>query len=430
MRIALIAGGVGLAVCVLGALIDPAHFLRSWLVAFALVLALSLGSLVIVMINYVTGGNWGFVTRRFLEAASRTLPLVALLFVPLLLGLWNEPYLYEWASPEAHHDKIIANKAPYLNVTFFLIRAAIYFAIWNGLAFVLNHLSRRQDVEKKPGLAGWCGRVSAPGIVLYALTITFASIDWVMSLEPHWYSTIFMAAFGMGQVLTAFTFAVAMLLLLTLLQKPHDPVQYGIPVTPPNPEGIQPAGGPVMTHAAHAPISHPSPPSSVPTMPMQTMSDLGTLMMGFIMVWAYLSICQFLLIYSGNLPVEITYYNKRGVGPDSESAWTYVAMALIALHFFLPFFLLLNNSVKRNPRRLVAVAFWVLFMRVVEMLWLIVPAFEHPGSNPLLGALLYPAALVGVGGLWFAFYLWQIRQLPLTPQYNPEEVAAHGQAAH
>jgi hypothetical protein len=439
-RIALIVGAIGVAVCLVGALIDRAHFFRSWLVAFNLVLGLSLGSMVVIMVNYLTGGNWGFVTRRFLEAATRTLPLVTLLFVPLALGVldatggpysaWTNPDLVDKASE--HFDKVIAKKRPYLNWEFFLVRAVIYFAIWNLLVFLFNAWSKKQDAARSPALNDRCAGLSGPGIILYALTITFASIDWVMSLEPHWYSTIFMAIFGMGQILSGFVFGVAALMVVSLREQPpgpHAPPVVGIAPTVPNQEAIHPAPG-ITT--SPPPVALPR-PLAPPTLPTQTLSDLGTLMMAFIMVWAYLSFCQFLLIYSGNLPVEVTWYTKR-----FEGAWGWVATALLVLHFFLPFILLLNPSIKRDRRRVAAIAAWVLIMRVVETVWVIVPAFSghgHGGSTEehgasFFGVLLYPAALIGVGGLWLAFYLYQVRQLPLTPQYNPAEEAAHGQGAH
>jgi hypothetical protein len=436
-RIALIVGAIGVAICLVGALIDRTHFFRSWLVAFILVLGLSLGSMVVIMVNYLTGGNWGFVTRRFLEAATRTLPLVTVMFVPVALGaldLTGGPYS-AWTNPELldrqseHFDEIIVKKSPYLNVQFFLIRAVIYFAIWNLLVYLLNAWSKKQDTARSPAIAERCAGLSGPGIILYALTITFASIDWVMSLEPHWYSTIFMAIFGMGQVLTGFVFAVAALMVVSLREQPHAPSSQLPEFQPGSPrvqEGIKPAEGTITT--TPAPVTF-----APPTMPIQTLSDLGTLTMAFIMVWAYLSFCQFLLIYSGNLPVEVPWYVKR-----FDGVWGWVATSLLLLNFFLPFLLLLNPSIKRNRRHVTAIAALVLFMRVVEVVWLIVPAFSghgHGGSTEehgtsFIGVLLYPAALVGVIGLWLAYYLWQIRRLPLLPQYNPAEEAAHGQGAH
>jgi hypothetical protein len=382
-RGALIAGAAGLLVCVVGAFLDTAGFFRSWLVAFNLVLGVAVGSLVVVMLQYLTGGTWGFVLRRPLEAATRTLPLVAVLFVPLAFGLG---YLYLWADPDkVAEDPDLQHKADYLNVWFFLVRAAVYFAVWNLLMLLLNRWSRRQDTARDPGITRRCETLSAPGLMLYVVTITFASIDWVMSLEPHWYSTIYGAMFGMGQVLSGFAFGVAMLMLLS-----------------------------------------PRPPLDRPDV-QRAMNDLGSLLLAFVMVWAYLSFCQFLLIWSGNLPEEVPWYMARLEGP-----WKLVALALLLFQFALPFVVLLSRDMKRDRRALAAVALLVVGMRAVELLWLIVPAFGHGGEGhevSVLGAVLYPAAIVGVGGLWLGVYLAQVRRWPLLPEYNPE-AAGHGEVAH
>jgi hypothetical protein len=379
-RVALVVGAVGLLVWLVGFFVDTASFFRAWLVAFNLVLGVAVGSLVIVMLQYLTGGTWGFVLRRPLEAATRTLPLVALLFVPLLFGLGE---LYLWADPDkVAHDEHLQHKAPYLNVGFFVVRAAAYFVIWNGLMLLLNRWSRRQDSARDPQIAQRCGTLSAPGLILYVVTITFASIDWVMSLEPHWYSTIYGAMFGMGQVLSGFAFALGMLMLLS-----------------------------------------PRPPLDRPDV-QRVMGDLGSLLLAFVMVWAYLSFCQFLLIWSGNLPEEVPWYVARLEGP-----WKFVALALLLFQFALPFVVLLSADLKRNRRALAGVALLVVAMRTLELLWLIVPAFGHHDVS-VLGVLLYPAALVGAGGLWLGFYLWQVRRWPLLPEYNPEEAGTNGPNAH
>jgi hypothetical protein len=383
-RGALGVGGVGLLVCLAGAFIEPVAFFRSWLVAFNLVAGVALGALVVLMLQYQTGGTWGFILRRPLEASTRTLPLVAVLFVPLAFGL---DQLYAWAQPaRVEHDPDLQHKAAYLNVTFFLVRAAVYFVIWNGLMLLLNRWSRRQDTARSPHIAQSCATLSAPGLVLYVLTITFASIDWVMSLEPHWYSTIYGAMFGMGQVLSGFAFSVGVLLLLS---------------------GRPPLDRPDVRRA---------------------MSDLGSLLLAFVMVWAYLSFCQFLLIWSGNLPEEVPWYIARLEGP-----WKYVALAILLFQFALPFVVLLSANLKRNPRALAVVALWVVGMRAIELLWLIVPAFAHGDEEhgtSVLGVVLYAAALAGVGGLWLGVYLGQLRRWPLLPEYNPEEAVEHGQVAH
>ena len=300
-NLAFVVGLVGVAVCAIGAM-DPSSrvtFFRAWLVAFNLGTGLALGSLVVLMLQYLTGGVWGVVLRRSLEAATRTLPLMALLFVPLAFGLSD---LYTWARPEVVAlDENLQHKAAYLNVTFFLIRAAIYFTLWNGLAWILNAWSKRQDAASGPSqtILSRCEALSAPGMILYVVTITFASIDWVMSLEPHWYSTIYGAMFGMGQVLSGFAFAVAVVALL----------------------------------AARKPLSD--------LLGKQQLRDLGSLMMAFVMVWAYLSFMQFLLIWAGNLPEEVPWYLARLMGP-----WKFVALALIVLHFALPFVILLSATLR------------------------------------------------------------------------------------
>ncbi len=372
---AFVVGLVGVVVCLVGMFLPDTRVtsFRAWLVAFNLGTGVALGSLVVLMLQYLTGGVWGVVMRRPLEAATRTLPLMALLFVPLACGL---PDLYAWARPDAIDDPNLVHKAPYLNVPSFLIRAGIYFAIWNGLAWLLNLWSKRQDADSGPNptLLSRCETLSAPGMILFVLTITFASIDWVMSLEPHWYSTIYGAMFGMGQVLSGFAFAVAVVALL----------------------------------AARKPLSD--------LLGRQQLRDLGSLMMAFVMVWAYLSFMQFLLIWAGNLPEEVPWYLARLMGP-----WKFVALALIVLHFALPFVILLSATMRSRRSALVWVASLVVVMRPVDLLWLIVPAFDHHSHSPaedhfdFFAPVLYASALAAVGGLWLGVYLRQLASRPLLP---------------
>jgi hypothetical protein len=384
-RGALIVGVAGLAACLVAGLIPATRvpMFRAWLVAFNLCLGLALGSLVVVMLQYLTGGTWGFILRRLLEAATRTLPLLFILFLPLALGLGD---LYIWAQPElVAADKTLQHKMPYLNQQWFLIRAVTYFAVWNALQFLLNRWSKQYDETRDPRLLENCRAISAVGMILYVVTITFASIDWVMSLEPHWYSTIYGAMFGMGQVLSGFAFAIAVFLLL--------------------------AKGPPLEEVAVG----------------GNLRDLGSLLLAFVMVWAYLSFDQFLLIWSGNLPEEVPWYISR-----LEHGWVYVALALVLFHFALPFVLLLSTDIKRNRKRLARVAMLVVLMHLVDLFWLIVPAFGHGhggdehGSLAIAG-LLYMAALSGIGGVWLGVYLWQLQRLPLLAGAEPEGGVHHGQ---
>jgi hypothetical protein len=405
-RDALIFGACGLVGCLIAGLIPDTrvHLFRAWLVAFNFCLGLALGGLVVVQLQYLTGGSWGFVLRRPLEAATRTLPLLALLFVPLLFGLGD---LYEWARPEAvAADEALQHKAPYFYFPgaefregvagpfpwFFLFRAALYFAIWYILQALLSSWSKRHDETGDPQWIDKCMALSAAGLMLYALTITFASIDWVMSLEPHWYSTIYGAMFGMGQVLSGFAFAIAVFLLL--------------------------ADRPPLDQAASK----------------GNLRDLGSLLLAFVMVWAYLSLDQFLLIWQANLPEETPWYIHRITGP-----WRFVALALVLLMFAAPFVLLLSADLKRNRKGLAAVALLILVMRFFDLLWLIVPAFtgghghgsegEEHGSA-LLAVPVYVAALAGIGGVWLGFFLWQLQRRPLLAIHPPQEEAVHGHAAH
>jgi hypothetical protein len=375
-RGALIAAGAGLVICAVALLVDRTLFFRSYLVAFLFVLGITLGSMALVMLQHLTGGAWGLVLRRPLESAARCLPLVAVLFVPVALGV---PYLYEWASSDwrqvyrSAHPGEGFNKADFLTPGFFYARAAVYFAIWLLLALVLNRWSREQDQTRDPSLPRRFRLLSAPGICLYGATITFAAVDWIMSLQPDWSSTIFGVILAVGQVLSAFAFCIALLILLA---------DY-----PPFRDVIRP--------------NH--------------LRDLGNLMLAFVMLWAYMSFSQFLLIWAGNLTEEIPFYLYRGQG-----GWQWVAAALALFQFALPFVLLLSRDVKTGRRRLIGVAVLVLVMRVVDLYWLVMPA-PDAGANPVplripwmeLGAVLL------LGGAWLAYYLWQLGRAPLLPVGDP-----------
>jgi hypothetical protein len=357
----LIAGVIGLACCLLAALISPAHAFRAYLVAFNFWLGIALGCLVLLMLQHLTGGIWGLVLRRVFEAATRTLGLLALLFLPLLLGL---PKLYEWVDST---DPQLIEKNWYLNVPFFVIRAVLYFMIWCVIAFFINQWSAAQD--EGPFDTRRFRLLSGPGLVLYGGTITFASIDWVMSLEPHWYSTIYPVMFAAGQILQGMAFSVALLVYV----------------------GSQPAFEELLG-------------------PTQR-RDLGNLLLAFVMMWAYLSFSQYLLIWSENLPEEIPWYLRR-----TRGGWQYLALLLVIFQFALPFVLLLSREIKENPRQLAAVALLVLGMRYLDLFWWIEPAFEDGVSFYFLVDI---AALIGLGGIWIWYFLNQLAKRPLLPLHDP-----------
>lgn len=371
----LIAGGVGLGLCLLGAFLNPEQFFHSYLVAYLFWTGIALGSFAIVMLHHLTGGGWGFVIRRLLEAGTRTLPLMAVLFVPLLFGL---PDLYVWARPaEVAGDALLQHKSAYLNVPFFLFRTVVYFAIWIGVTYFLNKWSVEQDRTAEPLLTRRLQVLSGPGLVLYGLTATFASIDWAMSLEPHWFSTIYGVMFIVGQVLAA----LALMILMAVLLADREPLS----------NVVSPA----------------------------YLVDLGNLLLAFVMFWAYMAFSQYIVIWSGNLPEEITWYLHRTTG-----GWQWIALFLIIFHFAVPFLLLLSRVTKRNVQMLSAVAGAVIVMRLVDLFWLVVPAFHHTGVTIHWMDLVAP---VGVGGIWMWFFIWQLKGRPLLPLHDPrlEGIVSH-----
>ncbi|MDQ3212962.1 MAG: hypothetical protein M3Q85_09835 [Acidobacteriota bacterium] len=375
---ALIVGVLGLAAGAVGAVLNPDQFFRSWLIGFLFCLGLSLGPLALLMLQHMSGGQWGLVGRRVFEAASRNLPFVALLFIPILFGL---PRLFEWARPEAvQADHILQIKAPYLNVPFFIARAVLYFVLWIGGAWLLNKWSAAQDrgeIATTPADSRRFRVVSAPGLIVYVLTLTFASTDWVMSLDAHWYSTIFGFIFVAGQGLTGFALVIVVLSALT------DTEPYA-----------------TFLNKRH-------------------FLDLGKLLLAFVMLWAYFSFSQFLIIWSGNLPEEITFFTER-----LEGGWQWVSLAILLGHFALPFVLLLSRDLKRRPRLLAQVALVILVFRFVDLMWLVEPMFGHEGFPLHWMNLAVPAGLTGV---WLFLFARQLRSRPLLPLNDPffKEAFAH-----
>jgi hypothetical protein len=367
-RPALLLGVAGLALSALGMVFDSLQFFRSYLLAYLFWLGIALGSLPILMLQYITGGLWGAALRRILESATRTLPLLIVLFVPLLFGITS---LYEWALPDVvANDPALQHKRLYLNIPFFLLRAALYFAVWSAVIWFLNRWSAVQDVAATPALARRLEYLSRGGLLLYTLTMTFASVDWVMSLEPHWFSTIYGVLFIGGQILAAFAFAIPVAALL-------------------------------LERTAFGEIIN-----------ADQFHDFGKLLLAFVMLWAYFAFSQFLIIWSGNLPEETPWYFNRLRG-----GWEWLGVALIVFHFALPFVVLLSRDIKRNARRLALLACAIILMRVVDLFWLISPAFTHAGGVGV--HWLDVTTLIGVGGVWLATFVWQLRGRPLLPLQDP-----------
>jgi hypothetical protein len=365
-RLGLIAGGVGAAVCLLGLFLSPTYFFRSWLVGWVFWMGVTLGCLAVFMLHHLTRGAWGLVIRRVLEAASRTLPVLLVLFIPIVFGMHE---LYEWTHPVPEHDEVLRHKLPYLNQTWFFIRFALYFLIWGGAAFVLNRMSLRQDREGDPGITRRMQYFAAFGIVGYCTAVTFASVDWLMSLQPHWFSTIYGVYLMGSQGLSALAF----LIVIALFLSRHEPM-----------------AGVIQPRHFH---------------------DWGKLLFAFVMLWAYFSFSQFLITWSGNLPEETSFYLPRMRG-----GWGILALAIVVFQFALPFGLLLSRDLKRDARRLGVVALGILVMRWLDLLWQVEPAFhEHDAAF----YWLYLAAPVAIGGVWLFFFVRELKKRPLLPVNDP-----------
>jgi hypothetical protein len=376
-RSAMVAGGIALLLCIFGAIKSPQVFFPSYLMAYLLVLGLALGSLGLLMLQHLTGGHWGIVIRRPLESATRTLPLLAVLFLPIIFGM---KYLYgAWLDPERVREEPLSSlQQGYLTPHWFYIRAFLYFAIWLALMFAFNRWSREQDVNpadrtvrrRFKALAG-------PGIILYVFVMSFAAIDWVMSISPHWASTIYGFLFVAGQLISSMSLMIAVVVLLSR---------------------TAPLAGVIQKRHIH---------------------DLGKLLLTFVMLFAYFDFSQLLIIWSGNQPEEITFYRSRLYGQ-----WGAVAVLVLVFHFFVPFFLLLSRDLKRNDRLLPKVAIWMIFMRLVDLFWMTRPEFTGH-AIPSWIDFVVPIALIG---LWLALFAFNLQKLPLLPLGDPhlaEAIAPH-----
>jgi hypothetical protein len=367
---ALVVGGIALLLSIFGAMRSPGPFYQSYLMSFMLILGLTLGSLGLLMLQHLTGGHWGIIIRRSLESATRTLPLILVFFLPIVF--FGMKYLYgAWLDPEELRKEPLSKfQQSYLTAGGFQARAVIYFAVWLLLMFLFNRWSKEQDVNREDrALRRRLAMLAGPGIILYVFAMTFASIDWVMSLSPHWASTIYGFLYVAGQLISSMSFMIAIVVLLaqtepfsSVLQKRH-------------------------------------------------LHDLGKLLLAFVMLWAYFDFSQLLIIWSGNQPEEISFYRTRLYG-----GWGVVAVLVLIFHFFVPFFLLLSRDLKRNARLLPKVALWLIFMRLVDLFWMTRPEFTSRAAPTWLDLVL-PIAL---GGLWLGFFAFNLKQQPLLPIGDPK----------
>jgi hypothetical protein len=368
-------GGVALLVALFGAFKSPDNFYQSYLFSFLLVLGLTGGSLGLLMLQHLTGGQWGIMIRRPLEAASRNVPLILVMFLPIFFGMKR---LYgEWLDP-AKAKTLSDYQQHYLTYSGFVFRAAVYFAIWLLLMVLFDLWSRQQDAEPdNPAILRRFKTLAGPGVILYVLSMTFAVIDWVMSLSPHWASTIYGFIFVATQAISAMCLMILVVILLS---------------------GSEPYASVLKTRHLH---------------------DLGKLLFAFNMLWGYFDFSQLLIIWSGNQPEEISFYRSRLSGE-----WGVVAVIVLLFSFGLPFLILLSQDIKKNPKLISKVAIWMLVFRLVDLYWMTRPEFT-PRAWPTWLDFVVPIALVGV---WIGFFAMNLKQRPLLPLGDPnlaEAIARH-----
>jgi hypothetical protein len=382
---AMLSAAVGLGACLLGALVFPASFFPAYLTAFLFWTGISVASIGLCFLHRLVGGGWALALRRPFEAAGSMVVVMAVLFIPVLLGL---PYAYPWADRTVvEADPLVAQKVKiFLTPSFFATRAAIYFVLWALGALAVNAWSRQQDRREDQAPSRRLTAFAGPALVLTFLSTSFAAFDWAMSRDPDWYSTIYGAMFIVGAILSTLAF----LTVFTIQNAAYEPVKSALTVG--------------------------------------RLNDVGNLLLAFTMLWAYMSFSQFIIIWMGNLPEEVIWYLRR-----TQGVWGVVALALIAFGFFAPFLALLQRQHKRDAAWVLPIASWILVMRVVDLSWLILPGYTDPkvdgfpwGSLPWL-----LAALAGIGGVWMVGFVGRLRSAPLVPLRDPRilDAMAH-EAAH
>lgn len=382
-RMALIAALVGLVLCVLGLIVNARdltvsaqQFFVSYLTAFMLVMGFTGGSLAWLMIGHVTGGGVAIMLRRMLEASTRTLPFVFAMWVPIAIAAFLSAQnghhgLFEWADPKiVSADRLLTLKSPYLNVPAFVIRGIFYFLIWGTLAAFLNKWSRTQDEKTDPEIAARLNYLSAVGLLTFVLTMTFASFDWIMSLTPHWYSSLFGAIIIVGQGLS--TLALMAVLINAL--------------------------------AGHTKV--------ISNIESRYFRDLGNLTLAFTLLWAYLNFSQFMLIWSGNIAEEVTWYTRR-----TQTSWLIIGVILSIGHFILPFFVLLSSSLKVKIQNLSKLALFIVLMRALDLWFYIAPSFRPELTGRYL--LSDIGAFLLLGGLWLFLWARELKGRQLVPVYDP-----------
>jgi hypothetical protein len=371
----LLAALVCIGLLVVGAIVgrwyprEPGQVFRSWLFAWIFWLGVSLGAMGIVMLHHLIGGGWGYLVRRFAELAAMCIPLMAILFIPVILGALA---IYPWMDKaQVAADAILKHKHDhFLNWPFWTARSVVYLVVFTIMALLIQTRSlERPDADAGP-ILGRLHRISAGGLPLYFLLMTAGSIDWIMSREPHWYSTVFGFIVCISQAVSAACF----LILVLYFFSDYDPIKR---------------------------ILHPN-----------YLNDIGNVLLTFVILWAYLSFAQFLVIWLGNNQDEITWYMQR-----THGGWRWVGGLLILFHFLVPFIILLQRPLKRKMGRLAAIATFVLFMHVIDELYWVTPADVDvwTGSKWVYALFMNLFAFAAVGGLWLTMFLWLLKDRPVLP---------------
>lgn len=364
--VSFLVGFVGLAASLILGVYNPNGFFFSYFVSFIYFLSIALGALGFVLIHFASGAQWSIVVRRIAENIVGVIPLFIFLFIPIIIGLTE---LFHWSNPDSLHDPVLQWKHPYLNAPFFYVRAAIYLIVWSTLSRFYLMNSVKHDTTGDPAIFRKLTVFSYAGIFLFGITVTFAAFDWIMSINPHWYSTIFGVYYFSGAMVAVLSF---LSIFLHLFQK----------------SGF-------LKHAVTE----------------EHFQDLGKLLFAFVSFWAYIAFSQFMLMWYGNLPEETVWFAQRWVG-----TWKPFSIFLAAGHFGIPFFFLMSKHIKRNSVALIAGATWMLFLHYLDIFWLIMPTVQKEGFHI---SLLNVTTFLGIGGLFFGFFIWITCKHDLIPVKDP-----------